>query len=897
MKMISNFIKKNFLNSNQRNINKIKRILNKVNQYEAIASKIKIEDFKKKTIELKEILRKGQTLDDILPVAFSYVREVSKRILKMRHFDVQIIGGIVLHQGKIAEMRTGEGKTLVSTLPAYLNALNGSIFIITVNDYLSERDAQWMKPVYETLGLSVGVINNRMGYKERKKEYSCDIVYGTNNEFGFDYLRDNMVFSKEEKVQKKQSYAIIDEVDSILIDEARTPLVISGTGENNSTLYKKISEIIPHLSEKTAYKKAGDFKIDTESRQISLTEAGHIKIEELLIGNKLINKESSLYDTRNINLMYYIYSGLKAHYLFKKNVDYIVKRNQIIIVDEHTGRTMPGRRWADGLHQSIEAKENIKINNESQTLASITFQNYFKLYKKLAGMTGTADTEAYEFKNIYNLDVIVVPTNKINKRIDYPDLIYRSLEEKFLHIVNDIKNRVKEKRPVLVGTIDISTSEYISNILKLNKIKHNVLNAKLHEKEAQIIAEAGRPSKVTIATNMAGRGTDIVLGGNFNQEVLSLNKKINNEMKLETIKKNWLIRNKEVIKNGGLHIIGTERHESRRIDNQLRGRCARQGDPGTSKFYLSLQDKLIKLFISKQISNILDKIQYKINEPITHPWISKSIENAQKKVENHNFEIRKQLLDFDNVSNEQRKIIYKWRCDIISSDSIEYIIQQMINSYVLDLFNNYMLKNSLEEEWDFENVENIIYNDLGIELYLDKWFKSNNNVQKNNIIYKIIKSISNIYEKQIKCVKKHQIEKVQRMVILNTIDNLWKEHLSCMENLRQTIHLRGYAQKDPKNEYKKEGFNLFQNLSINIKKNIVKLLIKINLNDPFSNIEENISEFNIKYKVKTEKNIIINYIKNKLIKDTDLYSLARVGRNDLCICGSGKKFKHCHGKI
>ena len=751
MNIIKKFINKTFSSNNEQYLRKVSKIVKKINSYEKSVEKINIKDFKIKTKELKNKLKIDKNLDNILPIAFSYVREVSKRILNMRHFDVQLIGGIALHQGKISEMRTGEGKTLVSTLPAYLNALNKSVFIITVNDYLSNRDAEWMRPVYETLGLSVGVIHNNMNLNDRKAAYDCNIVYGTNNEFGFDYLRDNMVFSKNEQVQKEQKYAIIDEVDSILIDEARTPLVISGTGENNSETYKKINNIIPFLKEKNVNNNIGEFKIDRENKQVFLTESGHKKIEDLLFEYKLIKKNASLYDAENIMLMYYVYSGLRAHHLFKKNIDYIVKKNQIIIVDEHTGRTMPGRRWSDGLHQSLEAKENVKIHSENQTLASITFQNYFKLYDKLSGMTGTADTEAYELKNIYNLDVVVIPTNRKNRRIDYPDLIYMSFEEKLDAIVEDIKDCVLKKRPVLVGTVDISTSEYISRILKKHKIIHSVLNAKMHEKEAEIIAEAGRPGKVTIATNMAGRGTDIVLGGNIKLEISKIKKNRNNKTNIsehqKKIKIDWFERNKNVIESGGLHVIGTERHESRRIDNQLRGRSARQGDPGTTRFYLSVKDRLMKIFISKKVSSILSKIKYKTGESITHSWVSKSIENAQKKVENHHFETRKQLLDFDNVSNEQRKIIYKWRENIIRTKEIELKIIDMINLYTLALYNNYLLKNNIEEEWDIKELEISLYNDLKIELYLDNWIKENADIDKELIVYKINQSIIIEYKK------------------------------------------------------------------------------------------------------------------------------------------------------
>ena len=900
MNIIKNIVKKNFFNSNERNLIKIKKIVNKINENEDITSKIPTQYFKSKTIKLREEIKNGRTLDDILPIAFSYVREVSKRILDMRHFDVQLIGGIVLHQGKISEMKTGEGKTLVSTLPAYLNALSGKkVFIITVNDYLSNRDADWMKPVYETLGLSVGVIKSNMHFKERKRAYTCDIIYGTNNEFGFDYLRDNMVFSKEEQVQKVQNYAIIDEVDSILIDEARTPLIISGMGENSSHIYKKIKQVVPDLKEQYEGNVEGDFSIDKKNKQIFLTENGHDKTEKLLLKYKLIKENTSLYDTDNINLMYYIYSGLKALHLFRRNIDYIVRKNEIVIVDEHTGRTMPGRRWSDGLHQSIEAKEGIKIQNESQTLASITFQNYFKLYDKLSGMTGTADTEAYELKNIYNLDVVVIPTNKQNRRIDYPDLIYMSLEEKFQAIVDDVKKCVKENRPVLVGTVDITTSEYISKVLSINSIKHKVLNAKIHEKEAQIIAEAGRPGSVTIATNMAGRGTDIILGGNINQETLILKNKNSEVKKLEKIKNEWFLRNKNVIKNGGLHIIGTERHESRRIDNQLRGRSGRQGDPGTTRFYLSVKDKLMKIFISKNISSLLDKMKYESGEAITHPWVSRSIENAQKKIENHNFETRKQLLEFDNVSNEQRMIIYNWRSDIISSKNIDFKIKEMILSYILDLCNKYLPKEYIEEEWSLSDMDNIIYNDLGIELYLDKWLKENNNAEKNLIIYKISKKIITAYEKKVSHIKEKQILNLKKNIILNTIDTLWKDHLSSLEHLRKTIHLRGYAQKDPKNEYKREGFNLFQNLLYNIKTGIVKTLLKLEIDESFSRSLNEITESNIKYNVEYNKDDILQHIKDSLMKNYNSYdrNKDKIGRNDLCICGSGKKFKNCHGKI
>lgn len=870
---IKKILNKIFISKNVKIINKIKNIVSKINYLEHDIKKLSDKKLQDKTNEFKFRLKQGEKLKNLLPEAFAVVRESSKRIFNMRHYDVQILGGIILHDRCIAEMRTGEGKTLTSTLPAYLNALKEKgVHIVTVNDYLAQRDAEINKKLFNFLGMSVGVNLPNLSMHDKRKAYCSDITYGTNNEYGFDYLRDNMVFDPQDKVQRGLYYALVDEVDSILIDEARTPLVISAPDEDSSDLYIKINKIIPCLL--LANKKIKEekyFSIDEKLRQVYLTENGLVHIEKLLIKNNILNQGESLYSSKNIMLMHHVTAALRAHILFVKNIDYIVNNNEVIIVDVHTGRIMKGRRWSDGLHQAIEAKENLKVQKENQTLASITFQNYFRLYKKLAGMTGTASTEEHEFKTIYKLNTIVVPTNRPMIRIDLPDLIYMTEKEKIKAIIKDIQLCIKKKQPVLVGTISIEKSEIISYKLKKLGIQHKVLNAKLHKYEAEIIAQAGKPGSVTIATNMAGRGTDIVLGGCWKTKIVSL-KNITNE-KIYEIKKAWKIKNKKVILCGGLHIIGTERHESRRIDNQLRGRAGRQGDPGSSRFYLSMEDSMMRIFASERISSIMKKLGMKQDESIEHPWITKAIANAQSKVENYNFDIRKQLLEYDDVTNDQRKVIYEQRDVFLYSNDLSKIIHDITEEVIKKIINKYIPKNSITETWDVIGLITQLKNDFEI---IDFDEKSIVNMTKEEISRKISFKIHEIYLQKENIIGKKLMRKFEKNTILSIFDNLWKEHLLSIEYLRQGIHLRGYAQKDPKQEYKRESFLMFQNMIDTIQYELITTLCKIK----FTYFNDNNNKNN---------NIIeMNFLLSKKNK---------IGRNKFCPCNSGKKYKFCHGRI
>lgn len=937
---IYQIIRKVFGSRNDRLIKRLKKVVDQINALEPKMQALTIDDFKIKTQELKDRLQKGSSLEDLLPEAFALVREASVRTLKMRHFDVQLIGGMVLHQGKIAEMRTGEGKTLVATLPLYLNALTGKgAHLVTVNDYLAKRDADWMRPIYELLGLKVGVIVNGLSRQERQDAYAADITYGTNNEFGFDYLRDNMVFSPEERVQRGLSFAVVDEVDSILIDEARTPLIISGADQDSSELYIRFDRFIPELTKQQEKDGPGDYSIDEKARQAFLTEAGHHKIEKRLIQEGLIEAGDSLYDPSHIHLMHYLYAALKAHTLFKRDVEYIVRDDQIMIVDEHTGRIMPGRRWSDGLHQAVEAKENVKIQAENQTLASITFQNYFRLYSKLAGMTGTADTEAFEFQQIYGLEVVVIPTHRPSQRIDLGDLIYLTQKEKFDAIINDIEACMKKNQPVLVGTASIETSEYLSDLLKKRNITHQVLNAKQHEREAHIVAEAGRPGTVTIATNMAGRGTDIVLGGKLEMEASP-------EEKLE-----WQARHEEVVKAGGLHIIGTERHESRRIDNQLRGRSARQGDPGSTRFYLSLKDNLMRIFISENISSLLSKLGLKDGESLTHPWVSKAVENAQRKVEGHNFDIRKQLLEFDDVANDQRRVIYQQRDELMSAEDVSDVIQDIRQDVIHAVVNEYIPPNSLEEQWDIPGLMRVLESDFGMKLDVAGWLAKDtgNTLYEETIKQKIIDEFNKAYAEKEAQVSGETMRHLEKSVMLNVLDSQWKEHLVTMEYMRQSIHLRGYAQKDPKQEYKREAFLLFTGMLESIKRDVIAILSRVQLKtesdvDGFDRqwrgseskelqfthadapkITSNFQEMAIGAGVNSTTTGHVHRMNAQMsggmngphssfesveMEEFDngdnmdnVQSIPytrggpKVGRNDPCPCGSNKKFKQCHGRI
>lgn len=846
--MLTHLLTKIFGSRNDRTLRRLNKFVNVINQLEKSFEKLSDASLKNKTNEFKKRLSLGVLLDDLIPEAFATVREASKRVLNMRHFDVQLLGGMVLNERCIAEMRTGEGKTLTSTLPAYLNALVGrGVHIVTVNDYLASRDAENNKLLFEFLGMTVGINLPGMSRSLKKKAYSADITYATNNEYGFDYLRDNMVFDKKDRVQRKLYYALIDEVDSILIDEARTPLIISGMMESSSSLYKKINQLIPELKKQEKedsdlFKGNGHFSVDEKLRQVNLTERGLRLIEKLLIKSNLIKKGESLYSHSNIILMHHIMVALKAHTLFNRDVDYIIKNNQIIIVDEHTGRIMEGRYWSDGLHQAIEAKEGVKIQCENQTLASITFQNYFRLYEKLAGMTGSADTEAFEFRSIYKLDTIVIPTNRPMVRKDLPDLVYMTEKDKILAIIDDIKKCTKNGQPVLVGTISIEKSELISKKLRKAKIKHNVLNAKFHAIEADIIAEAGQISSVTIATNMAGRGTDIVLGGSWKAEVNKINNPKKNQ--IYKIKKDWQKRHDAVVRSGGLHIIGTERHESRRIDNQLRGRSGRQGDPGSSRFYLSMEDSLIRIFASEKIILMMRRLGMKTGESIEHPWITKAIANAQKKVENRNFDIRKQLLEYDDVANDQRKAIYSQRNDLLDSSDISKTIDKIRKDVFKDLVDFYLNLKSLSELEKVNRLRDRLKSDFNFHVSIDNFFFKNLKLNKKKLYNYIISENINVYKKKENILSSKLMRNIEKNIMLQTLDMLWKEHLAAMDYLRQGIHLRGYAQKDPKQEYKRESFCMFFKMLNTLKYEVINVLSKLEIESfksisNFNNLYEN----------------------------------------------------------
>ena len=870
--MFLKFAKKIFGSANDRFINKLNNQVKDINELEKKYEKLNDKELRNKTKEFKSRLKQKETLDSILSEAFATVREAAKRTLKQRHYDVQLIGGIVLHKGMVAEMKTGEGKTLVSTLAAYLNSLNDKgVHIVTVYDYLAKRDSEWMGSIYKFLGLTVGCITAGIEDKERKNAYQCDITYGTNNEFGFDYLRDNMKYSKDALVQKKHNFAIIDEVDNILIDEARTPLIISGPTEDTSSLYLEINQFIPQLNN-------DDFEKDEKAKNVNLTDKGVEKIEKILEEKKLL-KNKNLFDSENILLLHHINQALRAHKLFEKDTDYIVKDNQVIIIDEFTGRMMEGRRFSEGLHQALEAKESVNIQNENQTLASTSFQNYFRLYPKLSGMTGTAMTEASELLDIYNIEVIEIPTNKECIRIDQDDEIYRTSKEKYNAIISQILNCKKKEQPVLVGTVSIEKSEELSKILKKNKIEHNILNAKYHEQEAFIIAQAGQKGAVTIATNMAGRGTDIQLGGNFDMQIKKLenenNKKLDKK-KINQIKKEIEEAKKTVIKAGGLFVLGTERHESRRIDNQLRGRCGRQGDIGESKFYISLEDDLMRIFGSEKIDSMLKTLGLKEGEAIAHKWINKALEKAQQKVEARNYDIRKSLLKFDDVMNDQRKVIYDQRTKIMETSDIQDFIKNM----KLDVLDNIVLKNipkdTYFEQWDLNNLETEIKEIFGINLDLKKIAKKEG-VADEEIKKIILSEIEKSDKDREKKIGSENFRNVEKSFLLQIIDHSWKDHLLFLDYLKQGISLRAYGQKDPLNEYKREAFGLFENMLLKIKQNITKVLSNIHFEQENNTQEENNEE-------------------TKREATTNIKSF-KVPRNSPCTCGSGKKYKHCCGKI
>jgi preprotein translocase subunit SecA len=897
--MLNTLVKRIFGSKNERTLKRMQKNVLEINALEKEIKALSDTELAAKTDELKKRLAESKSLQSVLVESFAVVREVSVRTLGLRHFDVQLIGGMVLNEGNIAEMRTGEGKTLVATLPAYLNALTGKgVHIVTVNDYLAKRDSKWMQPIFEFLGLSVGVIYPDMPHEEKQKAYQSDIVYGTNNEFGFDYLRDNMAFSVEDKVQRELNFAIVDEVDSILIDEARTPLIISGAAEDSSELYIKINQLITHLKPQQEEGDGGDYTIDEKQKQAHLTEKGHQNIESILVKQNMLQPGESVYHASNIGLMHHVNAALRAHALYSKDVDYIVKDNEVVIVDEHTGRTMPGRRWSEGLHQAIEAKEGVSIQNENQTLASITFQNYFRLYNKLSGMTGTADTEAYEFQQIYNLDVVVIPTNKPMQRKDLADLIYLTPEDKFQAIIEDVKGCIEKGQPVLVGTTSIETSELLASILKKEKIKHQVLNAKFHEKEAQIVAEAGRPAIVTIATNMAGRGTDIVLGGNLKAEIDALGDDVSDE-KIKEISDDWQKRHDAVIKAGGLRIIGSERHESRRIDNQLRGRSGRQGDPGSSRFYLSLQDNLMRIFASERVSSLMQRLGMQPGEAIEHPWVTKAIENAQRKVEGHNFEIRKQLLQYDDVANDQRKVIYQQRAEVMNSDDLAQSISSMREEVLHSLVDLYIPPESMEEQWDIKALEQVMTEEFKIDAPISKWVEQDNHMQPEAIKQKLLDLNLNSYQEKENVAGADAMRQFEKSVLLQTLDNHWREHLASMDQLRQGIHLRGYAQKDPKQEYKREAFQLFSSMLDSLKHEVISMLscVEIQTEQDVDAVED---------RRRQEQILNMSYAHPSLNEEQEDEEAKvvpfkregkKIGRNEPCPCGSGKKYKQCHGRL
>ncbi|HGM9802041.1 TPA: preprotein translocase subunit SecA [Proteus mirabilis] len=901
--MLGKIVTKIFGSRNERAIRRMRKVVAQINQLEPEFEKLTDDELKAKTDEFRERLKKGEKEEDILPEAFATVREASKRVFGMRHFDVQLIGGMVLNDRCIAEMRTGEGKTLTATLPAYLNALSGKgVHVVTVNDYLAQRDAENNRPLFEFLGLSVGINLPNMAPPAKREAYNADITYGTNNEFGFDYLRDNMAFSPEERVQRKLHYALVDEVDSILIDEARTPLIISGPAEDSSELYIKMNKVIPHLvpqekEDSDTFQGEGDYSVDEKTRQVNITERGLVKIEGLLAEAGMMKEGESLYSPANIMLMHHVTAALRAHALFTKDVDYIVKDGEVIIVDEHTGRTMQGRRWSDGLHQAVEAKEGVKIQNENQTLASITFQNYFRLYEKLAGMTGTADTEAFEFNSIYRLETIVIPTNRPMVRKDLPDLVYMNEKGKFAAIIEDIRERTKNGQPVLVGTISIEKSEEISQALTKANIHHNVLNAKFHAMEADIIANAGLPSAVTIATNMAGRGTDIVLGGSWQTEVAKLENPT--EEQIEEIKAQWQKRHDAVLASGGLHIIGTERHESRRIDNQLRGRAGRQGDEGSSRFYLSMEDSLMRIFASDKVSGMMRKLGMNETEAIEHPWVTKAIANAQRKVENRNFDIRKQLLEYDDVANDQRRAIYTQRNELLDVADVSETIDSIRQDVFTSMIDNYIPPQSLEEMWDIEGLTACLQNDFDLNLPIKEWLDKEPELHEETLRERILEKSIEVYKAKEEIVSAEMMRNFEKGVMLQTLDSLWKEHLAAMDYLRQGIHLRGYAQKDPKQEYKRESFAMFANMLESLKYEVISTLSKVQVRLP-----EEVEELERRRREEAERLAKQQQLSHEVTKESQMSAVdgqvasgKKVGRNEPCPCGLGKKYKHCHGKL
>jgi preprotein translocase subunit SecA len=901
--MVAKLLSRVFGSRNERLLKRLRSVVARINGMESELQALHDDALRAKTAEFRQRIASGASLDDLLPEAFAVVREAARRTLGMRHYDVQLIGGMVLHSGKIAEMRTGEGKTLVATLPAYLNALSGKgVHVVTVNDYLARRDATWMSRVYEFLGMTVGVIHAGQSAEAKRAAYAADITYGTNNEFGFDYLRDNMAFRVADKVQRGLNFAIVDEVDSILIDEARTPLIISGPMGDSSDLYLKINRLIPGLRRQEQEGDGGHFTIDEKTKQVHLTEEGHQEVEELMLKAGLLREGDSLYSATNISLMHHLNAALRAHHLYHRDVDYIVSDNTIVIVDEFTGRTMPGRRWSDGLHQAIEAKEGVPIQNENQTLASITFQNYFRLYNKLSGMTGTADTEAYEFQQIYGLEVVVIPTHRPMIRKDLGDLVYLTAAEKYDAVMRDIEDCYKRGQPVLVGTTSIEISEMLSKKLRANKIPHEVLNAKNHEREAEIVAQAGRPGAVTIATNMAGRGTDIMLGGNLEAE-LAARGEVSEEERAR-LEAEWKERHERVLAAGGLHIIGTERHESRRIDNQLRGRAGRQGDPGSSRFYLSLEDNLMRIFASERIAGLMQKLGMQQGEAIEHPWVSKAIENAQRKVEGHNFDIRKQLLEYDDVANDQRRVIYQQRNELMEADDISDSIRNIRRDVLSALIDGYVPPGSLDEQWDIPGLEKALEQEYGVHLPLTKWLEEDDSLHEEPLRERIIEEFEKAYAAKEAVVGSRVMRDFEKAVMLQVLDSSWKDHLAAMDHLRQGIHLRGYAQKNPKQEYKREAFEMFTALLERIKQEVVAVLSRVEVRaqeDVQAVEEQRRQQGQMQFQHAEAASAVGGSGASTAAAGTGGQPFVRaggkIGRNDPCPCGSGRKYKQCHGRL
>src|SRR5690554_3286538 len=908
--MINSLLRKVVGSKNDREVKRMSRLVERINVLESELESLDDAALRARTEEFRGRLEAGEALDGLLSEAFATVREAGKRVMGMRHFDVQMIGGMTLNSGRIAEMKTGEGKTLVATLAVYLNALPGKgVHVVTVNDYLASRDAEWMRPLYEFLGLSVGVIRAGQSGEEKREAYACDITYGTNNEFGFDYLRDNMAFSLEDKVQRGLHYAIIDEVDSILIDEARTPLIISGAVDENTELYQVVDRLATQLTacEDPEDPASGDFLLDEKHKQVEVTETGHHRVEELMRGEGLLGEEDSLYAAQNLNLLQHMHSALRARHLYHRDVDYIVAEGQVVIVDEHTGRTMPGRRWSEGLHQAVEAKEGVPVQRESQTLASTTFQNYFRLYEKLAGMTGTADTEAFEFRQIYGLDVVVIPTNRPVKRIDHNDVVYATQKEKYDAVIEETREVTAQGRPVLIGTASIEASEYVSQLLTKAKIAHNVLNAKENESEAQIIAQAGRPGAVTIATNMAGRGTDIVLGGNWEHEVAGLDNP--SEEEVARIKAEWTERHTQVLDAGGLHIVGTERHESRRIDNQLRGRAGRQGDPGSSRFFLSLEDNLMRIFAPERVKNLMQAMGMKKGEAIEHRMVSNAIEKSQRKVEGRNFDMRKTLLEYDDVANDQRTVIYDQRNEVMASNDISEMVDTIRADVVDALISEFIPPQSMPEQWDVAGLEAQLQSEMAVDLPVQKWLEEDNKLYEENLRQKILEAIVAEYRAKEEIAGVEAMRKFEKQVFLQVLDTLWKEHLSNMDHLRRGIHLRGYAQKNPKQEYKREAFNLFESMLDTMKRDVARVLSHVRVQS-----REEMDELERRRKEELEREMARAKLRHdetsaaqgeseggqqgqQATPDTFVRQERKVGRNEPCPCGSGKKYKQCCGKV